>query len=82
MVKEEFKTSTGTESSAASYIDADMVSTHYLSPSPHHSDHIRADSLRDSSSCSSGASTGAYTTPELDPYNAVCLNETVPKLLV
>ncbi|KAK0657146.1 hypothetical protein B0T16DRAFT_53028 [Cercophora newfieldiana] len=48
-----------------------MVSAHYLSPGPHHTDRIQAGSLRDSTSCSSGASTGAYTTPELDPYSAV-----------
>ena len=59
-----------------------MVSTHYLSPGPHHTDRIQADSLRDSTSCSSGASTGAYTTPELDPYSAVRLVKPFSRSLI
>lgn len=54
------------------HIHGDMVGSHYLSPSPHHTDRLQSDRLRDSTtSCSSGPSTGAYTTPELDPYSAV-----------
>lgn len=53
----------------------DMVSAHYLSPGPHHTDRLQVDGLLDSTSCSSGHSTGAYTTPELDPYSAVCPRE-------
>ncbi len=49
------------------HIHVDM-STQYLTPGPHHAD-------RDSTSCSSGPSTGAYTTPELDPYSAVRADE-------
>ncbi|KAK5663568.1 hypothetical protein OQA88_3999 [Cercophora sp. LCS_1] len=53
------------------HLHSEMVGSHYLSPGPHHTDRIQSDGLRDSTtSCSSGPSTGAYTTPELDPYSA------------
>ncbi|KAK3341307.1 hypothetical protein B0T25DRAFT_465074 [Lasiosphaeria hispida] len=62
------------------HIHVDMVSTQYLTPGSHHTDRIQSDALRDSSS-SSGHSTGAYTTPELDPYSAVRLDEAAHRFI-
>ncbi|KAK4229691.1 hypothetical protein QBC38DRAFT_507972 [Podospora fimiseda] len=50
-------------------IHVDMASTQYLRPGVHHHHHLSG------SNCGSGPSSVSYSSPELDPYSAVCIHE-------
>lgn len=49
-------------------ITVDMTSAQYLMPSAHH----HHDSLPGSTACTSGPASVVYSSPDLDPYSAVC----------
>jgi hypothetical protein len=51
------------------HIHVDMTSTQYLTPAAHPCERVRTDGLP---VCSSGPPTVAFSSPDLDPYSAVC----------